>query len=251
MDKLDDILNRYYKKLKGELIQAQKGCPQEDLLWKYARGELREKEREEMDGHLLACSGCLESLKVIRMILQAQGSALEVPAHLHEKAMEILQEALGPKGVRPKEGKIILRLSLQWDHLKNRITQLVSDVGGMLVSPAPEFQPVRKAREGESTTFPYKRSIPLDDGTLMLEIDRSGKGKTLSLAVTLQGRSKDRVSDFRAILYKSDRIRSSLYLSEQGTALFSNITEGDYSLELCVRGGSLGMIEISLSKVQQ
>jgi hypothetical protein len=293
MDKLDDILANQYKKIKHKIVPRTGECPQEAALWSYVRGELKAEERERIDGHLLTCSECIETLKVIRMLHQAQESSqssLQVPAPLHQKAREILESevleseilenelkksGLKESGLRAaKDMPPILKLALLWDQMLDRITQVTSELGEMLPAPLPQFQPVRRARQEqrhgqeqgqEPGAFPYARTINIPEGTITLEIDHSGRGEYISLKVSFQPElevssqpelevpfqpelkgATDRVSSPRLILYKSDRICSSVYLDAHGEAAFQRIREGDYHLELLAGERSLGVIDLSL-----
>ncbi|MGA1842606.1 MAG: zf-HC2 domain-containing protein [bacterium] len=256
MNKFDEILIKNYRKIKRQIIPFLKGCPEESLLWDYARGVLKKKEREEVDGHLLACSECLETLKSIRMIQQTESSPQKVPEHLHKKAGEILRNALAEPGLRPKDRPVILKVTLLWDQIRNKITQLKPALGEMFIGPMPELQPVRnghddlKVKEAPST-YLYNRRIEINEGTIVLEIDRSGKNGYLILKTSFQAKTDNfpcKLSNIRAILYKSDRVCSSLYLDYKGEAMFTRIREGEYSLELLAGEKSLGMVELFIDK---
>lgn len=261
MEKLDDILTKHYKQMKGNLVSPKGECPKEDLWWNYVRRELTEDEREHLDGHLLTCSECLEMFKVIRMIHEAQKSSLEVPASIAKRAREILERELEKPDLQLAEIKpVIMRITLLWDQILNRITQLTSGLEEMIGGTAsPQFQAVRKVQANKqkgASTFPYMNTISIPEGTIVLEIDHSGKGKYVTLKVSLQSEQReisDQVSGLRLILYKSDRIAqidricSSVYPDIHGEAVFDRIREGSYRLELLVKDRSLGVIEISLS----
>jgi hypothetical protein len=259
MDKLDKIILKNYKRIKRKNIPSQESCPEESLLWDYANGKLREKEREEIDGHFLACTECLETLKVIRMIQQAESSSREVPGRLHKKAREILRNAMGETGLRPNNKPVILKLSLLWDQVRNKISQLRPALEEMITAPRLEFQPVRNGHEDvkvkkSSQTFLYTRRIEINEGTISLEIDRSGKDGFLILKTFFQIKAKDfssKLSSIRAVLYKSDRVCSSVYLDQNGEAVFTRIKEGEYSLEFLAGGKSFGMVELSIDKLEK
>jgi len=262
MGKLDDILAKHYKQMKGNLVSPKGKCPKEDLWWNYVRRELTEDEREHLDGHLLTCSECLEMLKVIRMVHEAQKSSLEVPASIDKRAREILECELKKPDLQLAEIKpVIMRITLHWDQILNRITQLTSGLKEMIGGTAsPQFQAVRKAQANKqkgASTFPYTNTISIPEGIIIvLEIDHTGKGKYLTLKVSFQSQQReisDQVSGLRLILYKSDRIAqidricSSVYPDIHGEAVFDRIREGSYRLEILVKDRSLGVIEISLS----
>jgi hypothetical protein len=271
MDKLADIMVKYYRQIKGELIpprkECTKECPKESLWWNYVRGELEEKEREQVEGHLLACPACLESLKVIRMIQQVQASPQQVPAQLHQKAREILQNELSQAGLGPKGKPVILKIALFWDRLLERITQLTPQLteGNMGMAMSPQFQPVRKIRQDAQEdfgTFPIARTIDLPEGTIALEIDRSDidrsdKDPHLILKTSFQlkphevaGRQgrRGKQGSLRLLLYKSDRLCSSTCLDPGGEAVVNRIKEGEYYVELLAGEESLGVIWLSIGK---
>jgi hypothetical protein len=256
MSKFDEILIKNYRRIKRQIIPSLKGCPEEALLWNYAKGALKEREREEVDGHLLACAECLDTLKGIRMILQAESSSQKVPDRLHKKAGEILRNALVEPGFRPKDKPVILKLTLLWDQIRNKITQLKPAFEEMIIAPMPELQPVRNGHEDVKVkevprTYLYTRRIEINEGTIVLEIDRSGKDGYLILKISFQAKAENlpcKLSNIRAILYKSDRVCSSLYLDYKGEAMFTRIKEGEYTLELLVGEKSLGMVELSIGK---
>lgn len=247
MDKLDIILLKNYIKMKEELIPPKKDCPKENLLWDYTQGLLKENEKEQIEGHLLACAECLESLKVIRMIQQAEESPQELPAHLYKKAKEILQNEL-------KDRPVILKIALLWDQLLNKITQLKPEMGEMIIASRPQLQPVRKSLKDVKEAlqaFPYRRSIKIKEGKIFLEIEPSGKEGYLILKIALfprLGAIPVKVSSIRVLLYKSDRICSSVYLNNKGEGIFTRIKEGHYSFELIAEDRSLGIVELSLVK---
>ncbi len=259
MNKLDEILIKNYRRIKGRIIPSLKECPKESLLWDYARGALKEREREEVDGHILACSECLDTLKGIRMILQAERSSQKVPERLHKKAGEILRNALLEPGSRPKDRPVILKLTLLWDQLRNKITQLKPALGDMIIGPIPELQPIRNGHEDLNIkeapgTYLYTRRIEIDEGAIVIEIDRSGKNGYLILKTSFKVKAENfpcKLSNIRAILYKSDRVCSSLYLDYKGEAMFTRIKDGEYTLELLAGEKSLGMVELSIDKGEQ
>lgn len=256
MNKFDEILIKNYRRIKRRIIPSLKGCPEEPLLWDYAKGSLKKREREEIDGHLLACSECLDTLKSIRIIQQTESSSQKVPERLHKKAGEILRNALAEPGLRPKDRPVILKLALLWDQIRNKITQLKPAFDEMIIGPIPELQPVRnghddlKVKEVPST-YLYNRRIEINEGAIVLEIDRSGKNGYLTLKTSFQAKIENfpcKLSNIRAILYKSDRVCSSLYLDYKGEAMFTRIKEGEYTLELLAGEESLGMVELSIDK---
>jgi hypothetical protein len=253
MDRLDEMLKRHYKKIKQELIPSKGACPAEGLLWGYVKRELTEQEREAIDGHLLACEACLENLKAIRMLHQAEHSAREVPVHLHQKAAQILKEAM-ESGLRKKKSPVLLKLALLWDEALGRIMQLAPQLGQM--GPVPEFQPVRNGHEVKEAaqSFPYTRRAQTEEGSICVQIDRSGKEGYLSLKIAFQPKPEGKVGKvnrIRAVLYKGDRVCASVYLNHQGEAVFTRIKEGEYSLELLSGERSLGMVELTIGKVKK
>jgi hypothetical protein len=190
------------------------------------------------------------------MILQAERSSQKVPERLHKKAGEILRNALVEPGVRPKDRPVIQKLTLVWDQIRNKITQLKPAFDGMIIGPMPELQPVRNGHENANVkevprTYLYTRRIEINEGTIVLEIDRSGKDGYLTLKISFQARAEKfpcKLNNIRAILYKSDRVCSSLYLDYKGEAIFTRIKEGEYALELLAGENSLGMVEFSINK---
>ena len=253
MDRLEQILRRHYKKIKKELIPTKGRCPEESLIWAYVKGELAEDEREAMDGHLLACEACLEGLKVIRMLHQAECCAKEPPVHLHQKAAQILKQALGP-GVRERKRTVVLRLALLWDEVLGRIREVASQLGQM--GPMPQLQPVRNGHEVKEAaqSFPYTRRAQTEEGDICVEIDRSGKEGYLSLKIGFQAKAEGKVGkvkSIRAVLYKRERVCASVYLNHQNEAVFTRIREGEYSLDLLSGDKSLGMVELAIGKVRQ
>ncbi|MGA1868347.1 MAG: anti-sigma factor family protein [bacterium] len=257
MDKLDEAIIKNYRQIRQELIPMEKECPREDLLLHYVKGEIGDMEREKMEEHLFACPECLESLKVIRMIQQAQESPHEMPAHLFKKARAILHNELAGSASEYAQKLVILKLSLIWDQVLNKIIQLKSDAAGMIIASRPEFQPVRKVSKDSkenALNFPLKRAIEINEGTIHLEIDVSDKKGYLTLKTSLHiraGQIQLKVSSVRAILYKSGRMCSSVHLNKRGEAIFSRIKEGPYSFELRIGEKSLGVIEVSVSKVKK
>ena len=253
MDRLDEMLKRHYKKIKQELIPSKGACPEERELWGYVKGQLTEKDREDIDGHLLACEACLESLKAIRMLHQAEGSVRKVPVHLHKKAAQILKQALEP-GVRKRKSPVLLNLVLLWDEAMGRIMEIASQLGQM--GPVPEFQPVRNGHEVKAAaqSFPYTRRARIEEGSISVEIDRSGKEGYLSLKMAFAAKPEGKagkVNSIRAVLYKGDRVCASVYLNHQGEAVFTRIKEGEYALELLSGERSLGMVELAIGKVKK
>ena len=89
---------------------------------------------------------------------------------------------------------------------------------------------------------------------MFIEFDRSGKEGFLALKINLKshpGKIQGEITNIRASLYKSDKIYSSVYLDQEGGAMFSRIKDGEYSLELLIGDRSLGMIELSIDKANQ
>ena len=257
MDTLDDILKKNYSRIKKEVISPKRVCPKEDLLWSYIRGKLNKRKREQIDGHLLVCPECLESLKAIRMIAQAEKSSQKVPAQLHKRAKEILQKALAEPGMRPKNKPVIQKVVLLWDQLLNKITQLKPDLEEMIMPSRPALQPVRKVSRDvkeDLRSFPFRKTIEINEGTIHFEIDRSGKEGYVTLKTSFQFNPEAipaEISNGRAILYKTEKIYSSVYFDQRGEAVFNRIKEGEYYLELFIEDKSLGMIEISLGKIEK
>ena len=261
MDKLDDILKKNYRRIKSELFPPKKECPKEDLLWEYVRGKLQIKKKENIDGHLLVCPECLESLKAIRMIEQAQKSTQKVPPHLHKKVKEIFQKELEMPGVRSKERKVIGKISLIWNQLLDKITQLTPelrpDLNDLVGADNLQFQPVRRTRQDikkDLNAFPFKKNIRVNKETINLEIDQSGKVGYLTLKLSFQHQPEgiaDEVRSSQAILYKSDKMYSSVYFDKKGDAVFTRIKEGEYYLELLMAEKSLGVVELSISKADK
>lgn len=254
MDKLDDILKKNYRRMKSKLFTPKKECPKEDLLWEYVRGKLHIKEKEDIDGHLLVCPECLESLKAIRMIEQAQESAQKVPQYIHKKAKEIFQKELEIPGVRSKDKKVIGKVALIWDQLRNMITQLTPDLNGFIGADSLQLQPVRRIRQDikkDLHAFPFRKNIRVNEETINLEIDRSGKEGYLTLKLSFQHHPEKiagKVSSSQAVLYKSDKMYSSVYFDKKGEAVFPRMKEGEYFLELLMAEKSLGVFELSISK---
>lgn len=257
MSKMDDILKKNYLQIKNELIPPKKECPKEDLLWNYAQGKLPKKEKERINGHLLACFDCLESLKVIKMIEKAKKSTQKVPPHLHKKAKEILQKELQMPGMQAKDKKVLGKVSLLWDQLINKITQLTPDFDNLIGADRLQFQPVRKIKEDlkkDPSGFPYRKTLRINEEIINLDIDRSGKEGYLTLKVVFHYSSEemsDKVSSGRVILYKSNKMYSSVYFDRKGEAVFNRLKEGEYSLELLMEEKSLGIFELSINKVSQ
>jgi len=52
------------------------------------------------------------------------------------------------------------------------------------------------------------------------------------------------VRSSQAILYKSDKMYSSVYFNKKGEAVFTRIKEGEYYLELLMAEKSLGGVEL-------
>ena len=231
MDTLDDILEKNYSRIKKELIPPQKACPREDLLWNYVRGKSNKRERAQIDGHLPACPECLGSFKATRMMAQVEKSPQKGPARLHEMAWEILQKALAGPGLRPKNKPVIQKVALQ---ILNKIIQLKPDPGEMIMPSGPVFQLIRKKNQDvkeDLRSFSFRKTIEIDKGTIHLEIDRSGKEGYLTLKTFFQFSQEQipaKISSGRTILYKADRIYSSVYLDQRGEAVFNRIKEGEY-----------------------
>lgn len=256
IDQQDDRLFKLYQQIRGELISTKKDCPPEDRLWKYGQGKLAKKEREQIDGHLLVCSNCLESLQVIRMILKAQESLVKVPVRLHEKALALLNSALAKSDCPAKPKPLIAKLTLLWDQALNSLTQLSSDLGEMIIPQVePEVQPIRKSikESGETkehllSLLPFRKNLNLPGGQIFLQIEPSKKEDSLTMRlvfhsrlVTMPGKE---VSNLRLILHKSGKMCSSIYLDpESREAAFDRIKAGEYSLELIQGEKSLGIIE--------
>jgi len=59
------------------------------------------------------------------------------------------------------------------------------------------------------------------------------------------------VRNSQAILYKSDKMYSSVYFNKKGEAVFTRIKEGEYYLELLMAEKSLGGVELSISKADK
>ena len=254
MDKVDDILKKNYRRMKSELFPPKKECPKEDLLWDYVRGKLHIKKKEHIDGHLLVCPDCLESLKAIRMIEQAQESDQKVPPHLHKKVKEIFHKELEVPGVRSKDRKVIGKIGLMWDQLLNKITQLTPDLNDFIGTDRLQFQPVRRIPKDikkDLNAFPFRKNIRVNEETIHLEIDRSGKEGYLTLRLSFQHQPQeiaDKVRSRQAVLYKSDKMYSSVYFDKKGKAVVTRLKEGEYFLELLMADKSLGGVELSISK---
>jgi hypothetical protein len=190
------------------------------------------------------------------MIQQAESSPQKVPERLHKKAGEILRNALAEPGLRPKDRAVVLKLTLLWDQIRNKITQLKPAFEDMIIGPIPELQPVRNGHDDlkvkeAPTTYLYNRRIEINEGAIVLEIDRSGKNGYLILKTSFQAKAENlpcKLDDIRVILYKSGRVCSSLYLDCKGEAMFTRIKDGEYTLELLAGEKSLGMIELSINK---
>lgn len=250
MDRMDELLKRHYREVRDDLLGPKGECPEEALLWKYAEGRLGEQEREAIDGHLAACSACLETLAVIRMLRQAEGVSREVPAPLHHRALEVLRRAVEAPGLQPKGHTMVLRLSLLWDRARNRITQCASDLGEALTFPEPQLQPVRNGHE-PAVAFPYTRSADTDVGRILLALEPAGREGYLSLKVSFRPKKEHHIKDkgaVRAVLYKEKRVCASVCLGERGEALFPRIREGAYAIELLAGDTPLGMVELSIGK---
>lgn len=251
MHKTDDILTKNYRKIKEGLISTDRCCPKEELLWDYAKGALKKKEHEKIERHILSCDECIESLRVIRMLLDAQESPpLQVPEGLHKRAQEILQDAQKAYRPRPKGSLVIHRLALLWDQALGKVTQLTSDLGGLTISPSPAFQPVRRTSQ-TLKDFPFTRGFKIDEGKIFIEIDRSGKEGYLSLRASIRPdhpRLSSSFNNVRAVLYKSNRLYASVFFDKRGEALFTRIKEGKYAIEFLTGERSLGMLELYISK---
>jgi len=254
MDHLDDLLKRLYKKNKDRLISPAQICPQEALLLKYLRGELKEDERERLDEHFLACSACLETLKVIRMIQQAQSCSEAVPGHLHQRAKEILSRELAKSGGQAKSEPFIMKIALLWDQARQRIIQAGTVLEEALIAPNLVPNPVRKAQpktqEGQYA-FPYRIARETDLGSISLEIDRSDREGYLLLRLSFQpkpGNIPRKADNLRVVLSKAGKVSSSVYLDPKGQAIFHRIREAEYSLELLAGEDTLGVIEFSLKR---
>lgn len=254
MSKTDDSFKKNYQQIRNKLIPPKKECPKEDILWNYAQGKLQRKEREHFDGHLLACPACLESLKVIRMIEQAKKSPQKISLDLHTKAKEILEKQMPLPGVLSEERRVLGKISLLWDQLLNKIAQLSPDLD-ILSGADLQFQPVRKMKQDlkkDLGGFPYSKTLRINEETMNIEIDRSGKEGYLTLKVSFYSPEEmlDKVSSIRAVLYKSNKIYSSVYGDEKGEAVFNRLKEGEYSLELLTGGKSLGVFELTIAKAK-
>ena len=93
MDKLITYLTKNYDDLRGEIIPNRKECPEEDRLWRYIKGDLQDNIiRDNIEENLLSCSECLESLKSIRQIIEAEDLTEEIPHKLHKTAKRILNK---------------------------------------------------------------------------------------------------------------------------------------------------------------
>lgn len=246
-DHLDTLLKKLYKQVEKDVIPPKKKCPEEALFEKYVHEELSKDEVDSFETHLLSCSECLETLDAIRMVEQAEGSLLEVPAKLYQKAEKILQKGLKKMSLRPKRPNN-RKIILLWDQIKSKIIQLTPNLEGMIPSQGPEFQVVRELNHlgKRFSSFPYKTTIDLDEGKISLEIYRSGKEDFLALKIVFHFVSKKIPVHVRATLYKLDRIYSSVFLDERGEAFFHQIKGGEYHLDFIEGEKTLESIEFSI-----
>ncbi|MFH0924783.1 MAG: zf-HC2 domain-containing protein [bacterium] len=250
MNEFNNII-KSYKEIKNKLIPLKNECPKENLLWDYIQGDLLEKEIEQIDGHLFSCAECLESLRAIQILHQAQNSPCDMPEYLYNNTKELIQKTLNGQGLQPMNKPVQLTLALIWDKVCNKVSQLKPDIGRTIIAPLPKFQPIRKAGKNNEDikTLPYVKAIEVNEGIIIIEIDSSDKENFLAIKTTLQSHSKKTTTEIkkiRVILYRSKKMCASIYLNQDGIAIFNRIKEGEYSLEILAGDKSLGVIELSV-----
>lgn len=143
-DTLDALISKFSKKIKKEVIPLKTSCPDEEVLWKYIHGGLKEKEKEGLDRHLLSCSECFDILETLRMIETAEQSLLDLHEALKEKTIKTVRQELQKKDcISPAPFRIVIL----WDRMHNRITQLSSKLDDLVPGPMLELQAVREIRK--------------------------------------------------------------------------------------------------------
>ncbi len=247
-DIIDNLLIKAYKMIKDEIMPAKKRCPGEDMLWKYIKRELNEKKKGVIEEHLLACSGCMETLETIGMIIKAGDLPGKVPERLHNKAEEILENELRRTESQIRIKGITQKITLLWDKLQNKITPLTPVLKEMNIPDRLEFQAVREPLDASACTGAclFRTAIDTERGMALFEIERSGDEKALILKIVFSSDKKGCLANLRVNLYKSGRICSSVSLNKKGEAFFHRIREGSYNLEFLEEAMILKIIRLSI-----
>ncbi|MGA1870469.1 MAG: hypothetical protein ACMUJM_18180 [bacterium] len=240
-DPLDDMLNKFYKHARSEIIPPRGECPPENTLWRYIHKELSEKETSQLEQHFISCEECWETLGIIRKIEESETSRVSVPEDFHIKARELLKKGSKAHHRRTK-------LILLWDRLHNTIAHHALKFGEVIMSERPEFQVTRmqELKEGEYTPFPYRTMIKAKRGKILIEINSSGNQDYLTLKISFHDIPRKRRLNLWARLSKYGRMYSSLPLDDKGEAFFHRIEEGDYEVQFLEGERHIEMIDISI-----
>lgn len=246
-DQLDGLISKLFKNIKDKVVPPKTVCPSEEVLRKHLRGELKVKETERLESHMLSCPECLDTHEVLRLIETAEGSLLDVPEVLLNNTKKSLRQRL--QQPCPPAPRMILLL---WDHLNNRITQLSSKLSGIVASPIPELQAVREHPEYKKGLkgFPFRTSIKGDTGKISLEVDRSRKKGFLTLKVHFYFTTPKPSTCVRVVLYKKSRRIAAENLDDRGEVSFHAIKAGTYYLELFEEKTCTERIEIPIVSVK-
>ncbi|MGA1824556.1 MAG: hypothetical protein ACMUIP_07800 [bacterium] len=285
MDKLDELIIKFFNKRAQKLTSLKGECPPLDLLEAYRHNNLKAEKKAVLDSHLQSCSECSETLKYIKMLEHGEASFPELPPHmydLHKKIADKMARNIAKgkyecekeeKNHSKPEGKV-RGIIISMNNLLTRILNVegarmrpLEGVSRGKNSKGVLQRPDKKGREKEfAFTSRLKHDVKKSDikrpdfpiievqskeRLIHLKISPSGKNRYLALTVHYFG--KEDAVNLLVEIYPAGQHasalenmpRSSVYLHD-GEASFPGLKEGAYRLEFHEEGRSLEPLEFSI-----
>lgn len=234
MDDLDKKIKHLWKEARtGAAAGKGRACPGDSTLASYIDGVLSEREKEDMEEHLLACGDCLDLLvlqgKVRDAELREQRATGDVPERLIKRA----------KGLIPDKGGFFdVVVSLISDTVR-----VLSCAGGFEMQPPLAPALVRGPGSQEPSIVELRKSF--DDMDAVFEIEASGEGLCTIRLAAAEKKGQGLPGALRVELVSGGReLVSSLLEKGQGT--LEDIAPGTYVLRISGKKKVLGEVNLKI-----
>ncbi len=211
-------------------------CPDNEVIACYVDGLLSKEEKITLDRHVSTCQKCKEVFAIQEEVakLQEKEGLSYVPPYVIERAKNLVNE---------KFGLNVLEVLVEFrDEVFKAVRSTGEIIAGLQLQPAFSL----RGNQAESVkTLSIKKVF--DNVRVEIEITREqGDLNTVVLKVKDE-QVETPLSDLRATLIQ-DEIELESYITKNGKAIFENIKQGKYLIQISSPNNPVGIINLELNK---
>lgn len=220
-------------------IKAKGQCLSEEDIAAIIEEKVQDSEKEQFSEHIASCQKCAYALKENLQLAKvlANNPMLTPPEYVVKSAMDLLN---------PEVGQNILQIVLNF---KEKVIELIKTTGEILIGP--ELVPVSVLRGNtKDNKFSDEIKVVKTFGNLLAEVDIEKRNPSLcDIEIRLVEKdSKQKARDIRITLTKNNREIESV-LSQEGKAVFREVSADKYKIIVDKEDKKIGIIEISINSV--